>query len=253
MNLIIIYAFIFTFGLLIGSFLNVCIYRIPEKISVAKGFSFCPSCNSRVLPYDLLPVISYIALRGKCRSCKSKISIQYPIVELLTGLLFGLIFLQYGLSLSGLTTSILVSILIAISFIDLKHQIIPDGLVLIIFFVGIGNIFLSGKSPIEHIIGFFAVSLLLLLVAVLSNGGMGGGDIKLMAAAGLFLGWKLIVLSLILASIVGSVISIFLLATKKADRKSMIPFGPFLSIGILLSSLYGDAIINWYLANIVFK
>jgi len=248
-----IVVFVLLLGLLIGSFLNVCIYRIPEEISVAKGFSYCPNCKNRIQPYDLIPVISYIFLKGSCRYCKKHISVQYPLVELLTSLLFVLVFYQFGLTpLAGLV-AILVSVLIAITFIDLKHQIIPDELVIIIFVCGIISIFLSGRSPWEHIIGFFAVSLFLLLVAFLSKGGMGGGDIKLMAVAGLFLGWKLILLSLMIASVVGSVVSIGLLILKKVDRKSMVPFGPFLSIGIVISVLYGDYIIWWYLSKLVFK
>lgn len=245
-------AFVFTLGLLIGSFLNVCIYRIPEKISVAKGFSFCPTCKNRIQPYDLIPVVSYLFLKGSCRYCKTHISAKYPIVEFLTGVLFLLVFYEYGLTpLAGLV-AVLVSVLLVVTFIDLKYQIIPDGLVLIIFAAGIPTAFLSGLSPWEHVIGFFAVSVLLLIIAFLSNGGMGGGDIKLMAAAGLFLGWKLIVLSLMIASIFGAIISIGLLVLKKADRKSMVPFGPFLSLGIIISALYGNYIIAWYLYNIVF-
>lgn len=245
--------FVLIFGLLIGSFLNVCIYRIPQNISVADGFSFCPECKNRIIPLDLIPVFSYLFLKGSCRHCKTHISIKYPLVELLTGVLFALVYFQKGFTPTAGLTLILVAILVVISFIDLEHQIIPDGLVIVTIVLGILNIFVSGKGPLEHVIGFFAVSLILLLVAILSNGGMGGGDIKLMAAAGLFLGWKLILLSLVVASIVGSFISIGLLVSKKADRKSMIPFGPFLSIGILISCLFGDQIISWYLYNIVFK
>lgn len=244
---------VFLFGLLIGSFLNVCIYRIPEGISVAEGFSFCPNCKKRIRPLDLIPVISYVFLRGKCRYCHSAISVKYPLIELLTGVLFILVYFQYGLTILAALTAILTAVLVVISFIDLRHQIIPDGLVLVVLALGIAALFFSGRSPLEHIIGFFVVSGLLLAVALLSNGGMGGGDIKLMAAAGLFLGWKLILLSLILASILGSLISIGLLVSKKANRKSMIPFGPFLSLGILISALYGDLLIYWYLQNIVFK
>lgn len=245
-------VFVLILGLLIGSFLNVCIYRIPEEISVAKGFSYCPNCKTRIQPYDLIPVISYLFLKGSCRHCKTHISIQYPLVELLTSLLFVLVFYQFGLTpLAGLT-AVLVSVLVIITFIDLKHQIIPDELVIIIFICGIISIFLSDLSPWDHIIGFFAVSVLLLIIAFLSKGGMGGGDIKLMAAAGLFLGWKLILLALMIASVVGSIVSIFLLVLKKVDRKSMVPFGPFLSIGILIAALYGEYIIWWYLSVFVF-
>lgn len=251
--MIILTAFVFTLGLLIGSFLNVCIYRIPENISVAKGFSFCPACKNRIQPYDLIPVISYLFLKGSCRYCKSHISIKYPLVELSTGLLFILVFFQFGLTPFAGLVALLVSVLVAVTFIDLKYQIIPDGLVLTIFAAGIPAAFLSGLSPWEHVIGFFAVSVLLLIIAFLSNGGMGGGDIKLMAAAGLFLGWKLIVLSLMIASIVGAIISVGLLVLKKADRKSMVPFGPFLSIGIIISALYGNILIQWYLDYIVFR
>jgi len=251
--MMIITAFVFTLGLLIGSFLNVCIYRIPENISVAKGYSFCPTCKNRIQPYDLIPLVSYLFLKGSCRYCKSRISVKYPLVELFTGLLFLLVYFQFGLTPFAGLVALLVSVLVVVTFIDLKYQIIPDGLVLIVFFAGIPAAFLSGLSPWEHVIGFFAVSVLLLIIALLSNGGMGGGDIKLMAAAGLFLGWKLILLSLMIASVVGAIVSVGLLLLKKADRKSMVPFGPFLSIGILLSVLYGNAIIVWYLNTFVFR
>ncbi len=251
--MLVLTAFVFALGLIIGSFLNVCIYRIPEDISIAKGFSFCPNCKNRIQPYDLIPVVSYLFLKGSCRYCKKHISAKYPLIEFFTGLMFILVFYQFGLTPYAALVALLVSVLIVITFIDLKHQIIPNGLVLIILISGIPAAFLSGLSPWEHVIGFFAVSVLLLLVAFLSKGGMGGGDIKLMAAAGLFLGWKLILLSLMIASIIGSIISIGLLVLKKADRKSMVPFGPFLSIGIVISALYGNAIIMWYLYNFVFR
>ena len=238
---------VFLFGLLIGSFLNVCIYRIPQKISVAMGFSYCPSCHHRLMPKDLFPVASYLLLRGSCRYCGAPISKRYPLIETVTGLLFVLNWLRLGFTPMGALTAALLAVLVVITMIDLDLQIIPDGLNLFILVLALPAIFFSGRSLPEHLIGLVAVSLLLFIVAVLSNGGMGGGDIKLMGAAGLFLGWKLILLALIVGSVVGAIISLILLAAKKAGRKTMIPFGPFLSLGIAIAALYGDDLIWWYL------
>ncbi len=254
-----IYMYILSFilGMIIGSFLNVCISRLPENQSIVTGPSSCENCGKRLKAIDLVPIFSYLFLGGKCRHCKSKISFVYPLIEGLTGVLFLLLYLTFGLSYSLLVNMALVSLLIVISFIDLKHMIIPNGLIIAMLAVGViqltATIFTGVfGSWTEYAIGFLAGGLPLLLIAVVSTyifkkEAMGGGDIKLMAAAGLVIGWKLVITSYLIGVILGAVIGIILLGTKKKARGDEIPFGPFLSIGILISIFLGDTLINWYM------
>lgn len=243
---------IFLIGLVIGSFLNVCIYRIPLEKTIVRGRSYCTSCNSLIPWYCNIPLFSYLFLRGRCLSCKEKISPVYPFVEFFNGLLYLLIWKVYGLTIPAMFLAVLFSILIIISFIDLKYQIIPDGLVITILIFGAANgIYQSIFLDIPWytwVIGFFAASLPLFILGLIYTDGMGGGDIKLMAAAGLFLGWKLILLSLFLGALYGGVVSIFIILAKKGSLKSAVPFGPMLSLGMVTSVLVGDRLIAWYLS-----
>ncbi len=245
-------VFVFLYGLLIGSFLNVCIYRIPLGKTVVKGRSFCPSCNTLIPWYCNIPVFSFLFLRGRCRACGEKISIVYPAVELYNAILYVLIFFNYGLSVSGLFIAALFSLLIIVSFIDLRYQIIPDGLVLIILFLGaihgVYQVLAMDVPWFTFVIGFFAASVPLYLLGMIYKDGMGGGDIKLMAAAGLFIGWKLILLSLFIGALYGGVVSIFIIASRKGSLKSTVPFGPMLSLGIITCVLVGNSILSWYLS-----
>jgi len=238
-------------GLLIGSFLNVCIYRIPRKEEIVYTPSHCFSCGHQLAWYDLIPILTYIRLGGKCRYCQAKISIQYPIIELSNGAAYMGIFAIYGLSLETVFYCALFSILLVVAVIDFKHTIIPNGLVIALMVLGVGHLFIDPKNIFHYIIGFFAASLVLLLIAVITRGKMGGGDIKLMAAAGFLLGWQDIMLALILGSAVGAVIGVTLIILKVIKREQMIPFGPFLAVGIMVSALYGEAIISWYLSLII--
>jgi len=243
---------IFLYGLLIGSFLNVCIYRIPLEKTVVKGRSYCTSCNSLIPWYCNIPLLSYLFLKGRCKDCGEKISPIYPAVELLNALLYLAVWQNYGLTFPALITAILFSVLIIIAFIDLAHQIIPDGLVLLIFILGVVNaiyqIVSFGVPWYTFVIGFFAASVPLFILGLIYPDGMGGGDIKLMAAAGLFMGWKLILLSLFIGSLYGGVVSIFIIARKKGSMKSAIPFGPMLSLGIITCALAGEKLLSWYLS-----
>jgi leader peptidase (prepilin peptidase)/N-methyltransferase len=243
---------VFLFGLLIGSFLNVCIYRIPLRKTVVKGRSYCPSCNSLIPWYCNIPLFSFLFLKGRCKDCGEKISLVYPIVELLNALLYLTVWQIYGLTFTALFTAILFSILVVISFIDLAHQIIPDGLVLVIFILGIANAVYQtvtfGVPWYTFVIGFFAASVPLFILGLIYPDGMGGGDIKLMAASGLFMGWKLILLSLFIGALYGAIVSIFIIARKKGSMKSAIPFGPMLSLGIVTCALAGEKILFWYLS-----
>ena len=250
-------ALVFILGIIIGSFLNVCIYRIPRKESIAYPASHCIYCNSYLKWYDLVPMLSYLSLKGKCRYCGGSISPRYPFVELLTGIIYLLTFYHYGLSLNFIFYSFLLSILIAISFIDYDEQIIPDGLLLILLsgatIYKLLNYFLL-KLPLklwDNIFGFLIGFTLFFLIALISKGSMGGGDIKLIALLGLILGLKKTLLNILLSFIIGAIVSIVLLLTKRKGRKDAIPFGPFINIGFLITLFWGDLIINWYIRTLL--
>lgn len=243
----IIYILVFILGLLIGSFLNVCIYRIPAGQTVVTTPSHCYACGNNLKPLDLIPVLSYLFLRGRCRYCGASISWQYPLVELLTALLFLAVVYDKGLTWSAVAMLLFMSMLVVASFIDLAHQIIPDGVLLVGGILGIPLVYLQSLEQLKWgMLGFFAAGLLLLLIAILSKGGMGGGDIKLAAVMGLYLGLKLVAVALMLAFILGGTIGIILLLTGLKSRKDPVPFGPFLAVGAVLASFIGENIIVWY-------
>ena len=240
------------FGAMVGSFLNVCIFRLPQGESIIMPGSHCPHCNNPIKFYDNIPLISYLLLRGKCRNCKASISFQYPLIEGITALFSCLVSIKFGPSLSYLFYFSFVAALIVITFIDLYHQIIPD----VISLPGIG-LGLLGSLIIPHIsffnslIGMILGGGSLFLVATLyqwffKREGMGGGDVKLLAMIGAFLGWKAVILTILLSSLIGSVTGIAIMAFKGKDFKYAIPFGPFLSLGAVLSLFYGENLINWY-------
>ena len=241
-------AAIFLLGLCTGSFLNVVIYRLPRGESIAVDRSRCPSCGKQLSWFELIPVISYLLQFGKCRTCHSRISLQYPVVELLTGAVFAVLFLNFGATLTLVKYLFLCSLLIAISLIDLRYYIIPNSLVITGLVGGVLlNIAARDVGALSAIIGILATSGFLLLIALLSKGGMGGGDIKLAAVTGLFLGWPLAPFGLFLGAGAGGLLAIFLLLFKLRGRKDPLPFGPFISLGSFFAILYGFDIINWYL------
>ena len=248
---------VFILGIVIGSFLNVCIYRMPAGKSIAYGPSSCQSCGKSLSPVDLVPVFSWLFLGGKCRYCKARVSAQYPAIELLTGVLFLLLYLKLGISWCLLIYAALTALLIVISMIDLKHMMIPDGLIIAGLVVGAAKLIATIPtgyfgSWIDYVIGFFAGGLPLLLIAafcayVLKKEAIGGGDIKLMAMAGLITGWKLIAVAYLIGIVAGALISIILMATKIKKHGDEIPFGPFLSLGIIISIFFGTELIGWYM------
>lgn len=240
---------LFLYGIVIGSFLNVVILRVPKKESFTFDRSHCTSCGYQLRWFDLIPVLSYIGLRGSCRKCKEHISLQYPIIELLNGAAYVGIYYWMGLQWMTLISCLTFSILLVVFMIDYRHFIIPNGTVILLFLLGLVTTLLEGNYW-NHIIGFFVVSGLLLIVSIIVPRGMGLGDVKLMAAAGLLLGWQRVILALMVGSIAGSLIGISLIVFKLKSRKDPIPFGPFLSIGIMVALLFGDLIINWYLVAI---
>lgn len=226
---------IFIFGLIIGSFLNVCISRLPKGESVVFPSSRCEACNTRLRFFDLVPVASFLLLKGKCRYCGFKLSWRYPGVEIITGILFVLIYLTRDWNARLISDFFWTSLLLVISFIDMDYYRIPDSLILIGLGAGlIFQIFIPSLSLSESILGFITGGGILFLFALISRGGMGGGDIKLGALAGVFLGWKLVILSLFLAALFASATGLFLIVTKRKSRKDPIPFGPFLSLGAFL-------------------
>ncbi|WP_028309451.1 prepilin peptidase [Desulfitibacter alkalitolerans] len=235
-------------GLVIGSFLNVCIYRIPKGKSVIYKPSNCTSCNTNLEILDLIPLISYILLRGKCRYCGEGIKVRYPLVEILTGGIFLITYLYIGFDVLLIKYLVLFSVLIVATFIDLDHQIIPNKLVFLIFTWGIiWQIFYPELFWYQSIGGAILGGGLLFLAAIISRGGMGGGDIKLMFAAGFILGISATALALFLSFLAGSIIGMVLILLRIKGRKDPIPFGPFLSLGIFIAALWGYEIIKLYL------
>lgn len=243
---------ILIYGLIIGSFLNVCIYRIPRNESIAWPGSHCPTCSHNLKWYDNIPLVSYLVLKGKCRYCKTNISAQYPLVESFNAVIYIIMYMKFGFGVDFIFYSLISSILVAIIFIDLKEMIIPDSLVLCILVLSIihkaCNYFLYEVSPdlISSFLGLFLAGGLFLAIVILSRGGMGGGDVTLVGALGFVFGVKYIVLNIFLSFVLGAIISIVLLASKIKTRKDPIPFGPFIVLGFFISMLWGEVIINWY-------
>jgi leader peptidase (prepilin peptidase)/N-methyltransferase len=246
MNLTILLSFfIFIFGLIIGSFLNVLIYRIPLKLDFVKGRSFCPSCHHELGAFDLFPVFSYVFLKGQCRYCHEKISLRYPLIELLTGILFTLVYLRFGVSITSLIGILLTATLIVLSMIDLDTMEFNDGFSIFILILGAISMAIFLPNPMTTIFGMFVISLPMYAIAVLT-GGFGGADIKLMGAAGLLLGFPNIIVAFFIGVLTGGIQAIILLK-KGNDKKSMMPFGPHLALGIYLAFLVGKPLLDWYL------
>jgi leader peptidase (prepilin peptidase) / N-methyltransferase len=249
------YVIIFALGSVIGSFLNVCIYRVPRSLSVISPSSRCPSCNTPIKPYDNIPVLSYILLGGKCRVCKAGISFRYPLVELLNAILYVFVVYRFGFEWHSIIYGIFCSALVVITFIDLDFQIIPDVITLPGTVIGIvaGSLLMPDPFMRYTLLGFKASVIGLLTggglfyaIAVLSKGGMGGGDIKMMAMVGALMGWKSVLLTIFLGSLTGAAFGIFLMITQGKGRKTKIPFGPFLALGTIITLFYGQEIFAWY-------
>jgi leader peptidase (prepilin peptidase)/N-methyltransferase len=240
-------------GMIVGSFLNVCICRMPKGESVVTPPSHCPQCDYRIRWYDNIPLVSYLLLRGRCRGCGVRISIQYPLVELLNGLLTLALFIRFGPTAEFLVLFLFCSALVVITFIDLEHQIIPDEISLSGIVIGfICSFFLQDHSWLNSLLGILLGGGSLLVVAygyqwLTGKEGMGGGDIKLLAMMGAFLGWQSILFIIFASSLVGSVIGITMMLIQKKDSKLAIPFGPYLAFGAVLYIFYGRQIIHWYL------
>lgn len=302
-EIVIGYIIVVLFGMCVGSFMNVLIYRIPKGEDFVRSHSHCMSCGHRLAWYDMFPVFSYIFLRGKCRYCGAKLSIQYPLIEAANGVLWGLCFYRYGFSMMGIVTAGLLSALVVIAVIDERTMEIPFGLNVFIFILAVIKVIseiaavsvregalhdflyqtagdevdpilkfitiigdnetghyrslvdalIDGEGLtiahilVTHIVGFVIVSGVMLIILLITKGrGIGGGDVKLMAAAGLFLGWKMIILSLFLGCIVGTVVHLIRMKVSGAGRK--LAMGPYLALGIAFNALFGVDVIFAYVS-----
>ncbi|WP_321370698.1 prepilin peptidase [uncultured Desulfuromusa sp.] len=243
----------FISGAVVGSFLNVCIYRIPAGKSIVSPPSACPYCNHRIAWFQNIPIVSYLILGGKCAFCKASISFRYPAVEVLTGLLFSLTLYYFSFSVATLIYWVFLAALVTITFIDLDHQIIPDVISLPGIIVGFICSFLIPWLPwFDSLLGIVIGGGILLSIAwvyekVAKREGMGGGDIKLLAMLGAFLGWKAVLPVVFIASLVGSVIGVPLMLLQKGDTKLAIPFGPFLAFAATVYLFWGRDLVYWYL------
>jgi len=247
--------FVTVLGAVVGSFLNVCIYRIPAGISIVRPSSHCPCCQTPIRFYDNVPVLSFLMLGGRCRHCRAVISLRYPVIELMTALASLLLFLRYGVSWLYLCTFLFTAALIVVTFIDLDHQIIPDVITLPgIPLFALASIFLLKLPPLESLLGILIGGGSLYLVGLgyellKKREGMGGGDIKLFAMIGGFLGWKSLIFVLLVSSFLGAIIGIAVILYRRGDMRYAIPFGPFLSIAAVSYLFWGESFMRYLLVR----
>ncbi len=235
-------------GAVIGSFLNVVIVRLPRNESLVAPRSRCRACGTELHWFDNIPVLSFLALRGRCRACGAAISWRYPAIEGLTALLFAAAAWRSTSTTDLVLMCLFFAALVAIAGIDLEHQLIPDRITLPGIAMGFLTSFLGTRlSWLDSLIGILGVGGILVAVIILSGGGMGGGDVKLGAMMGAFLGYKLALLALFLAVILGGFVALALLFTGIRRRKDPIPFGPFLAMAAAIAMLWGGTILTWYL------
>ncbi|MBU3942406.1 prepilin peptidase [Patescibacteria group bacterium] len=242
--------FVFILGLFIGSFLNCFVYRLHEKEPFVTGRSFCPKCRHNLSWLDLVPVFSFLFLKGKCRYCQKKISIQYPLAELLTALIFFLVFTYYSINLFWL---VITSFLIIIFIYDLKYFLIPDSVLFIAIFLTLFYLIISPVLIAGYLWAALGASGFFLAIYLISRGKwIGFGDVKLAILMGLLVGFPNILIALFSAFLLGAIVGLGLISLKKKTLKSEVPFGPFLIIGIYIALFFGDKIINWYMNMLTF-
>lgn len=247
-------------GALVGSFLNVVIYRLPRGESVVTPRSHCPHCATPIRPIDNVPIVSWLWLRGRCRRCREPISARYPLVELVSAVLAAGLAVRLGPGIAAVAAFYFAASLLALTYIDLDVQLLPDRLTLPGIAVGLLVAFVAPPgdrlvAPQAAIVGTLLGGGMLWLVAwayhaITGREGMGGGDVKLLAMIGAFLGWQGVLLTLLLASFIGSAIGIALMIQKRADSKLAIPFGPFLAMGALVALFWGPQIVRWYISSL---
>ncbi len=243
------YVIVFLLGLIFGSFLNVCIYRIPRGLSIVSPPSSCPFCHKRIKWYDNIPVLSYVLLKGQCRSCKSKIPIKYPIVELLGGLIALVVFLKFGFSIKSIFWIVFGYCLLVLSFIDLELFIIPDIINVILFVSGLFFV-IYNKTVINGVIGgIFGFGLFYILSVVfakiLKQEALGFGDVKLLGSIGVWVGWKGVIYTVFCASFIGSIVGFLLIILFGKSSKAKIQFGPFLAISAFSYIFFGQSILHF--------
>lgn len=243
----VILCLLFIYGLVFGSFFNVVGLRVPKGESIVRPPSHCTVCDRNLTVKDLVPVFSYVFLKGKCRGCGTKIHWVYPVMELATGLLFAFAYYQLGFTLELVVALLFISLLVIITVSDIAYMLIPDKILL--FFL-IPLIVLRVFEPLspwwDSIVGAVVGFGVLFLIAIVSKGGMGGGDIKLFFVIGIVLGWVPTLLTLFLASIIGTVIGVISLRRTKQGRKTPIPFGPSIAIAAIIAYFYGESLVDWY-------
>lgn len=247
-------VFFLILGMIIGSFLNVCIYRIPREESISFPPSHCTNCKNRIRAYDLVPVLSYILLRGKCRYCGEKISIKYPLIELITGVLFMALYIKFGLSFELFKFIVFICFLIVIGIIDLETTDVYlkttlPGIIIGIIFIIIGGCF-YGYDVWSYIYGGLLGGGLIYAIVFLTHG-MGSGDAEICLLAGIFLGFKLTIVMMFLSFVIGGIIGLLLIVTKRKSSKDYIPFGPFITLGAILTVFFGQQIINFYISQFI--
>ncbi len=246
-------SIIFIFGLCIGSFLNVCIYRLPKGKSVVTPPSSCRKCGHKLAFWENIPILSYFLLKGRCSKCQERISLKYPLVEFLTGILFLFCFEKFGTSIPFFSAITLSSALVVITFIDLEHKIIPDTISLSGILIGfVFSFFMPNIDWVDSLLGIILGGGILYLVIwayylATKKIGMGGGDIKLLAMIGAFLGWKAIPFIIFISALTGSIVGIIFLTVTRKERDYEIPFGPFLAFASELQLFFGEKIYSLYL------
>lgn len=243
-------AVAFVLGAVFGSFANVLIHRLPRRESIVAPRSHCPACGAPIRPWDNIPIISYVVLRGRCRSCRVRISPRYLIVEIATGALMAGVVWRFGFSLAALRYGVLAFALLVVFFTDLEHQIIPNAVTYPGTVVGIILSAASGALG-PSVIAAVTAGAVFLLLSLVSRGGIGGGDIKLAAMIGAFLGTPAVVVALFLAVALGAAAGLVLLALRLRNRKDMIPFGPAMAAGAMIAVFGSNAIVQWYVSRIL--
>ena len=238
------------FGLVMGSFLNVVIARLPEGRSLWWPPSSCLACATPIAWHDNIPLLSFAALRGRCRACRAAISWRYPVVEATTGLLFAAAYAIFGLSRELGVALVLLAALVALTGIDLRRQILPDVITLPGIVAGfLANLATGRVTWIDSLLGIGLGGGLFLLIILVSGGGMGGGDMKLGAMLGAFLGWKVALVSVFVAVMLGGLLAVVVLASGLRGRKDPIPFGPFLAAGGVIGLFWGERLVTWYVGG----
>ena len=249
--------FVFIFAAVIGSFLNVCICRIPLGLSIVHPPSNCPACHTKIRGYDNIPILSYLILRGRCRECRATISIRYPFVEFLSAVLALMLFEKFGLGADFFVFTIFTFALVVITFIDFDHKIIPDRISLPGIPLGfLASLLLTRITYLDSLIGLVAGGGFLFFVALFysllfKKEGMGGGDIKLLAMIGAFVGWQGVIFVVFFSSLVGSIAGILYIVLSGKGSRSPIPFGPFLALGAYAYLLVGEVLIDFYMASLL--